>query len=74
MKIIISLPCVSGIWTNLTWLWWFGFRHEPISGMTEPTKKIFAHDKSSQKRQKVIIWLLSPIKVQSESLIHSVRA
>ena len=24
-------PTVSGIWTGLTWLWWFGFRLEPIS-------------------------------------------
>ena len=24
------LECVSWIWTSLTWLWWFGFRLEPI--------------------------------------------
>ena len=26
------LQCVSGIWTSLTWLWWLGFRLEPILG------------------------------------------
>ena len=28
---IFNVPlCVSGIWTSLTWLWWFGLRLEPI--------------------------------------------
>ena len=27
---ISCIPCVPGIWTSLTWQWWFDFRLEPI--------------------------------------------
>ena len=28
--VVVVAQWVSGIWTSLTWLWWFGFRPEPI--------------------------------------------
>ena len=37
--LLILIPCVSGIWTSLTWLWWFGFRLKPILGYYRATPK-----------------------------------
>ena len=36
----IALPCVSGIWTSLTLLCWFGFMPEQISGNDQTAKKL----------------------------------
>ena len=58
MSLQLLIPCVSGIWTRLTWLWWFGFRLEPISGNDRTVPKIVAHSTSGQKWLKKIISLL----------------
>ena len=57
-KVIIILPCVSRIWTSLTWLWWCGFRLKPISGIDWATQRIVANVKSGQNWHKNIILLL----------------
>ena len=44
-----SIPCVSGIWTNFTLLWWLGFRLEPISGNDQAPTRTVAHVKSGQE-------------------------
>jgi len=31
------IPCVSRIWTNLTWLWWISLRLKPTSGNDRAT-------------------------------------
>jgi len=36
----LQLQCVSGIWTSLAWLWWFGFRLDPMSGNDQATPKL----------------------------------
>ena len=40
------LPCVSGIWTSLTW--WFSLRLEPLLDNDRAIPKIDAHVKSGQ--------------------------
>ena len=47
------IPCVSGIWTSLTW---FDFRLESIFGSVQATPKRVVHFKSDPK---IIILLLS---------------
>ena len=42
------VPCVSRIWTIVTWLWWFGFRLGQYQIMTRPPKSCC----SCQKRHK----------------------
>ena len=43
VQMLLKVTCVSRIWTSITWPWWFGFRHEPISGNDRPTSKNVAH-------------------------------
>ena len=40
-----TVPCLSGI---LPWLWWFGFRLEPILGDDQANPKNVAHLKNDQ--------------------------
>ena len=44
-----NVSLVSWIWISLTWLRWFGFRHEPIPGNNEAARKCFVLSKSSRK-------------------------
>jgi len=40
--------CVSGIWTSITWKWWFEISFEPNSGNNQATQKLFTHVKGGQ--------------------------
>ena len=46
-----GIPWVSGIWTSLTWLWWFafGFMFEPMPNNDQSAPNVVAHVKSGQK-------------------------
>ena len=65
------LPCVSGFWTSLTWLWWFSFRLILSSGNDLAAPEIVAHVKMARSDTKNN-HLATFIKVQSKFLIHSV--
>jgi len=65
-----NIPCASGIWTDLTWLWWFGIRLEPISGNELSIQKNFTYPKSGQSEPKISISLFLS---RSNSLIHFVE-
>ena len=46
------LPWESGIWTSVTWPWWFGFRLMLISGNYRVPPEIAAHSKICRKCHK----------------------
>ena len=43
---LVDISCVSGILAFLTWLWWFGFRLETISGNDQAAQNIVTPIKS----------------------------
>ena len=45
----LPLPCGSRILISFTWLQWFGFRLEPVSGNDRATPKIVVCIKRDQK-------------------------
>jgi len=46
---MFSVPCVIGIWTSSTWLYWFCFRFEQILGNEWDASIIIAYIESGQK-------------------------
>jgi len=72
MLLIRHFQYVSEIWTNLTWLWWFGFRLEPISDKDQATAIIVALFKNGQKWHKNN-HLATFSKDQSKSLIYFIQ-
>jgi len=46
------MPCVSGLWTCLTRLWWFGLGLSKFRVMPELPKQVVAHIKSSENWDK----------------------
>ena len=56
-KMAGTLRSVSGIWTNKVWLWWFGFRLEPILLMTEKPNFFCSGYKWNKNETKFVIFL-----------------
>jgi len=67
-NLIDILQCVTGMWTSLIWLWWFGHSIEPIfdsspdqvrrSKVLRPTN--FRRGGGSEGR--ILFWMLRPTK------------
>ena len=63
-----EIQCVSGIWTSLIWLWWFGLRLMLISTTVQAASTRFKSGSIGLKNNHITFFA----KVKSKSLTHSV--